>query len=162
MNIQGILILIALALVGIFAAVNWSVLAAPASVSLLVTRVEAPVGAILLVAMAILSALFLAYLLYLQTALVREQRLHAKALESQRASADQAEASRFDELRKYLAGELSGIETRLAETHAKTEATTRQEIADVANTVAAYLGEIDDRLERRLRAAPASDRARLT
>lgn len=146
MNIQGILIIVVIAFVAVFAIANWGILTTPAAVSLLFTSVQAPVGMIMLGAMALLAVLFLAYLLFLQTALVREQRRHAKTLQAQRDQADKAEAGRFDAMRTYLDGELKGLEGRL-QTHLSTsDATTRRELTDLANTVAAYLASIDDKL----------------
>ena len=64
--------------------------------------------------LAILTALFLGYVAYLQTTVILEWRRHAKELQTQRERADQAEASRFTELRAHLDTRLTELENSLA------------------------------------------------
>jgi len=126
MPLRTVALLIVLAAVALLAALNWSAFLAPTTLSLGFAQVQAPLGLIMLVLIAILTALFLAYLVYLQTTVLLESRRHAKELQAQRELADQAEASRFTELRGY-------IDSRLGE---------------VENSLGAQLGEMRDRLHR--------------
>jgi hypothetical protein len=126
MPLRTVVLLIVLAIVVAFAALNWSAFMAPTTLSLGVAQVQAPLGLIMLALVVILTALFLTYLVYVQTTVLLESRRHAKELQAQRVLADQAEASRFTELRTYL-------ETRLTE---------------MENSLSAQVGEMRDRLDR--------------
>ena len=126
MPLRSVLLLIVLAAIALFAALNWSAFLAPTTLSLGFAQVQAPLGLIMLGLIAILTAVFLGYLVYLQSTVLLESRRHAKELQAQRELADQAEASRFTELRAHLDSRLSEIE----------------------NSLSAQLGEMRDRLER--------------
>ena len=80
----------------------------------------------MLALLVVLTALFLLYVVYLQTTVILEWRRREKELQASRELADQAEASRFTELRVHL-------DTRLTE---------------IENSLAAQLGEMRDRLQR--------------
>jgi uncharacterized integral membrane protein len=143
MQLRTLLLVLALALTATFAAVNWSAFTAPTTLSLVFTAIEAPLGLIMLAITAVIAVLFLAFIVYLQTSVLLEARRHAKALEAQRQLADQAEASRFTELRSYL-------ETALAGQSAERQAVKAELLARVdqtGNSLAAYIGELEDRLE---------------
>jgi uncharacterized integral membrane protein len=114
MPLRTVVLLIVLALVAVFAALNWSAFMAPTTLSLGIAQVQAPLGLIMLALMAILTALFLTYLVYVQTTVLLESRRHAKELQAQRVLADQAEASRFTELRTYLESRLTELENSLS------------------------------------------------
>jgi uncharacterized integral membrane protein len=126
MPLRNVVLAVALVLVALFAALNWSVITAPTTLSLGFARVQAPLGLVLLALLAILTAVFLMYLVYLQTSVLLEHRRHARELEAQRQLADQAEVSRFTELRAH-------VDARLAE---------------VESSISAQLGELRDRLDR--------------
>ena len=115
-----------LLLVALFAALNWAAFTTPTALWLGVATVHAPLGLILLAMMVFLAAVFLGYVVYLQTSFLMEARRSARELQAQRGLADQAEASRFTELRAHLDTRLSEIESSLS----------------------AQLGEMRDRLER--------------
>jgi uncharacterized integral membrane protein len=145
MQLRTLLLVLALVLTAAFAAVNWSAFVAPTTLSLVFTTIEAPLGLIMLAITAVIAVLFLAFIVYLQTSVLLEARRHAKALETQRQLADQAEASRFTELRAFL-------ERELASNSAERQAVKAEVLARVdqaGNTLAAYIGELDDRLEGR-------------
>ena len=65
--------------------------------------------------------------------------------------ADQAEASRFTELRQYLEQEIAG----LREVQTASEGRLREEINTAANSLAAAVGEVDDRMARQFPTTPA-------
>jgi hypothetical protein len=114
MPLRTVVILVVLALVALFTALNWSAFIAPTTLSLGFAKVQAPLGLIMLALLAILTTLFLLYLVYLQTTVLLETRRHAKELQAQRELADQAEASRFTELRSHLDTRLTEIENSLS------------------------------------------------
>jgi uncharacterized integral membrane protein len=137
MQLRNVILLVVLAAVAVFAALNWSVIVAPTSLSLGFAQVQAPLGLVLLGMLAVLSALFLLYLVYLQTTVLLETRRHARELQAQRELADQAEASRFTELRTLLEARLDQLEREL-----------RGAIEQSGNSLSAYVGELGDRLDK--------------
>ena len=83
-----------------------------------------------------------------------------KEVKEQRALADTAAASRFTELRTFLEGELRRIEAQGAGSNGEFVARIEQsergmerKLAEATGTLSAYLGEIEDKLDRAL--APA-------
>ena len=128
MPLRTIVLLIILAVVALFAALNWSAFLAPTTLSLGFTQVQAPLGLLMLALLAAVTAVFLGYLVYLQTTALLESRRHAKELQAQRELADQAEASRFTELRSFIDSRLSEVE----------------------NSLGAQLGEMRGRMQDRL------------
>jgi uncharacterized integral membrane protein len=78
MPLRTVVLLVVLALIALFAALNWTAFVAPTTLSFGVAQVQAPLGLIMLGLLAILTALFLLYLAYLQTTVILEWRRHAK------------------------------------------------------------------------------------
>jgi hypothetical protein len=155
MKTRTFLLLLVLAAIVAFAALNWSTFIAPSTLSLGFASFEAPLGVIMLALLAALTLVFLGFIVYLQTSVLLDARRHARELQSQRELADQAEASRFTELRKFIEEELRKLAARDADaTHAlltridQVETGLRGALEDSNNTLAAYLGEIEDRIER--------------
>jgi hypothetical protein len=107
-------IVVLLALVALFALLNWSLITAPTTLSLGFAEVQAPLGLVLLGLLGLITAAFLFYVVYLQSTVLLETRRHARELEASRSLADQAEASRFTELRAYLEGRLREMEGSLS------------------------------------------------
>ena len=118
MNAPTLLLLVVLILVVIFAGVNWGVITAPTTVSLLVTDIQAPIGLIMFGLTILVSVLFLVFVAYLQTSVHLDTRRHSRELRAQRELADQAEASRFTELRGFLETELRQLAAQIAESRA--------------------------------------------
>jgi hypothetical protein len=91
-----------------------------------------------------------------QASVLVETRRMAKELSAQRTLADQAEASRFTDLRAYIDQVLqrdrpggAGIPVDLAARLDRIEAGLKAQ-AEHSNTLAATIGELDDRIERLL------------
>jgi len=137
MSIRSLLLIVFFVLVALFAAVNWSAFAAPTELSLVLGTVTAPVGVIMLCLMALLTIAFLTYAMFLQTSVLFESRRHAKEIQAQRELADKAEASRFTELRGYLATRIDALEQDL-----------KKHIDEHGNSLAAHIGEVEDRFSR--------------
>jgi uncharacterized integral membrane protein len=114
MPLRTVVLIVVFILVALFAALNWSAFLTPTTLSLGVAEVQAPLGLIMLALMAVMAALFLGYVVYLQSSMLLEARRHAKELQAQRELADHAEASRFSELRAYLETRLTQVENALA------------------------------------------------
>jgi uncharacterized integral membrane protein len=156
MHVRTIIISITILAIAALAALNWAALSAPASVSLGVASIEAPLGLIMLGLTTLLGAVFLAYVFYLHSSVMLEARRHNKEMTAQRELADKAEASRFTELRVFLEAQqqqelaaqkesAAALSARLDQLEKALEA--RAEQSD--NGIAAQIGELEDRLERR-------------
>lgn len=144
MRMRTLFLALVLLSVAVFVAVNWSAFTAPTRLSLLVTAVEAPVGLVMLGVVVLVVLAFGAYLVVWQSAILLESRRQTKELQVQRTLADQAEASRFTELRVIVHDELE----RLADRMTQALDALRAEIRDHANSLAATIAELDDRMQR--------------
>lgn len=155
MKIRTLLLLLVLGAIAAFAALNWGAFMAPTILSLGFAEVQAPLGLVMLGLLAFLTAVFLVFVTYLQTSVLLEARRHSRELKTQRELADQAEASRFTELRGFLEEELKKQADQTAETTAailarldQVERELRTAVEQSGNTLAACLGELEERLER--------------
>lgn len=158
---SGVLLFVVL-LIAALAALNWGVLAAPTVMSVGFMQVTAPLGLIMLGLTVLLGAFFVAYVVYLQSSVLLETRRHGKELQAQRELADKAEASRFTELRNFLEAQENAHMARNAERHAallarveQLEAAIRLRSEQTDNTLAAHIGQLEDRFDRRAPASPA-------
>jgi uncharacterized integral membrane protein len=154
MRARTLILVVLLAALALFAAINWQAFVAPTPLSLIVTQVQAPLGVIMLGFTVAIATAFLIFIVYMQAGVVLELRRQARALEAQRELADSAEASRFTELREYLARELSSLRSgtqpgnELQLKLDQLQRDLREEIHTAGNTLAAYIGELEERLER--------------
>lgn len=134
MKILTLFLLIVVVATAAFAALNWSAVVMPATLSLGVTFVQAPLGLVMLGLLAFLTSLLLVFMAYSKTSVFFKERRYAREMQTTRELAEQAEASRFTELREFLDVELkkqAGLE---------------------AESTAVLLARLD-RLERDLRSA---------
>jgi hypothetical protein len=152
---RAIVLFIGLGLVGLFALINWPAFAALTEINLLVTTVQAPLGLIMLGALAFLAVLFVSWALSLQATALMDSRRLGKDLQTQRELADKAEASRFVELRSFMSAELLRVSQASYEARAdllarmdRLQDESRGTLQDTANTLSAYIGELEDRMER--------------
>ena len=151
----GVLLFIVL-LIAALAALNWGILVTPVEMSVGFTHISAPLGLIMLGLTALLGVFFLVYVLYLQTTVLLDARRHTREMQAQRDLADKAEASRFTELRNFLEAQENTHMARNGERHAATlarieqlEAAIRQRADQTDNTVAAHIGQLEDRVDGR-------------
>ena len=135
--VRAIVFCLVLVFVGLFALINWGAFAALTPLSLGVTTVQAPLGLIMLGLLAFVCVLFTVWVVAMQATSLMDSRRQMKELQAQRALADTAEASRFTELRVELLARLDRL-----------QADTRVAVEQSGNSVAAHLGELEDRLER--------------
>lgn len=155
MHFRTVALAVLLALLALFAMLNWAAFMAPTALTLGFADVNAPLGLVMLVATGVVSAAFLLYILFQQGAMLLEARRTATELKDQRALADQAEASRFTELRTYLEAELRKLEAQgstaqqalLAGTETLAQGL-QHKLDESSRSVAAHLGEIEDKLDR--------------
>ncbi len=157
MNFRALAIAVVVAALGLFALLNWPAFTAPTALNLGFAEVNGPLGLIMLVASGVLVALFLVYIVFQQAGVIMEARRYAKELKSHRELADTAEASRFTELRAFLDGELRKIEAQgaastreLGARLERLELQLQEKLAESTRTLSAYVGEVDDKLDRLL------------
>ena len=155
MSLRTVMVVLVLAVLALFAALNWTAFMAPTTLSLVVATVHAPLGLIMLGFVGILTALFLAAVVYLQGTRLVDARRYARELQAQRELADRAEASRFTELRAFLDAELPKLRAQSTESLGRLEARLDKLDGDFGaalerteSAMAAYIGELENRVER--------------
>jgi len=139
MNFLSAIILAALFLLSVFTLANWSVLTEPTTLSFVAFDVEGPLGVILLGVTLVLVALFVLYALMLRTNMLMESRRHNQELQAQRKLAESAETSRFNALHTQVDARMDAAEQSL-----------KLAINEAANSLAALVGEMDDKVDRAL------------
>jgi len=153
--VRVLVLFLALLLMAVFTLLNWPAFVAPSALSLGFTTVQAPLPMLLLIGFVFISVWFVVWAVQLQGKAMLESRRQAKDLQVQRELADKAEASRFTELRGYLAAELArinqapddtrrAITTQLEQLHQEHRAA----LDEATNSLSAYIGQLEDRLER--------------
>jgi uncharacterized integral membrane protein len=142
-------------LLALFVAVNWTAFTTPTTLSMIFGTVQAPLGLVMLVVTGVVAAVFVTHALWLQGSVLLEARRMARELASQRQLADQAEASRFTELRTLIEARLDAVNSAIADDRTAHSAAIarlgdelRLAIEQAANGHAAQLGELQDRLSR--------------
>lgn len=155
MKLPTLLLLLILAAFLVFASLNWLVFVTPTELSLGFTTVQMPLGMIMLGLLIFVTALFLIFVVYLQTSTMLEIRRHSRELKASRDLADKAEASRFTELRNVLETEMAKQANLVAESRSAVLARVdrladelRSAIDESGNSLAACIGEIEDRLDQ--------------
>ena len=154
---RNITLVVILVLMGLFAWRNWSVFIDPRPLSLIFTEVQAPLGIVMLVILLILVVVYFLYTVGLEMTALNEAKRFAREILSTRRLADEAEASRFSDLKKWLEGELvsvkaeqpSGLASKLDQLMVrldKVEETLRDDFEKAGNTLAAYIGELEDQI----------------
>lgn len=156
MKLINFVVLIVLIALVIFASINWPAIMAPVPLSLLFTEAEAPLGLILLAATGILALLFLGFVVYMQSSTLMIRRKLNKEVEEQRKLANEAEASRFNELRIFLERELQKMTTQSDAIHQKVDtrlnevnAALNNKLEETGASLSAYIGELDNRLAKK-------------
>ena len=135
MRFRSLLVLVASGLAALFVVLNWRVFTGLVKLNLLLTSAEIPVGVVMLLLFAVGLLVLWNTLGRWQGTLLQEFRRQAKELQAQRLLAESAEASRFTELGALVREEIAKLRTELQETE---------------HSIAATLGEMDDRLRKSL------------
>jgi uncharacterized integral membrane protein len=154
MQLRTLLFVVVLSAIALFAALNWGAFMTPTTLSLAIATVQAPLGLIMLGFVAIIIALFLAFVVYLQGTVLLDSRRHAKQMQEQRELAEKAEASRLSELRAALDSGLARLGEQSAQSLERLEARLNKLDSDFGaalerteSAMAAYIGELDERLQ---------------
>jgi len=155
MKLHTAVVLLIAVVVAAFAALNWDTFIAPAKLSLGVTEVRASLGLVMLGLAAALAIIFLAFAVSLQAAALKESRRQAAGLRAARELAEKAEASRYTRLHEFIEEELTRLGRLIEENRSaaldrveRLEGELRTLIEQSGNTLAAYFGEYEDRLEK--------------
>lgn len=155
MRVRTLFLLIVLAAVSVFAALNWDTFSTPTSLSLAFGVIHAPLGLIMLGLVAFLTAVFVLFLIFMQSSAFVEVRRRERELQAARELADHAETSRFSKLQEILESKMQGVADLDRESRAevlarldKLESALSEAIDQSGNSLAAYIGEMEDRLER--------------
>lgn len=137
----GLFILLGLVLAA-FVAGNWGAFTTSTVLTLGVVDFTAPLGLLMLVALAIVALSFLATMALWQGRILAESRRNAREIAQHRALAENAEASRLTALRGQIAEDLQRLEARID----AAEAGVRSDVREGINSLAAMVGEMDERL----------------
>ena len=155
MRIRTIFLIIFIVIVAAFVALNVDEFTRSSVLSLGFTTVQVSLGLVMVLLLVVATLVFLGSTLLMQSTNLLETRKYARELNTQRDLADKAEASRFTELRHYLDAQATAEREREAVASAAVEQRfaahqkvllTRLDQSD--NTVAAHLGQLEDRLEQ--------------
>jgi hypothetical protein len=165
MKLRTVFLLLVLGVIAAFSALNWSAFITPTTLSLGLAEVQAPLGVIMLGVVGFLTAFFLVFVVYVQASALFDSRRHAQELQVNRELADKAEASRFTELRSFLEAELQlagrGTGSTVASNPAilarldQLEEKLLTAVEQSGNSLAASIGELEDRLERKEEQVPS-------
>ena len=156
MGLRTAVLLVVVLLIAALAALNWTLLVSPTLMSVGFMQVTAPFGLIMLGLTVLLGIFFVAYVVYLQSSILLETRRHTKEMQAQRDLADKAEASRFTELRNFLEAQEKQHMSHNADRHTallarieQLEASARSRAEQTDNSIAAHIGQLEDRFDRR-------------
>lgn len=148
-------------LVVVFSVLNWQAMTTPNTLSLGVAHVQAPLGLIMLAMVVVLAVGAALVLAVYRTRWLADVRRMEKDLHRQRELADKAELSRFVGLQTHLDARVDQLgrqleeqTNRLLQSLSKTHESAQQSATDEAQSLAAQLGELEDRLDRVLAVQP--------
>jgi uncharacterized integral membrane protein len=144
MRVRSIALIVAGLLAALFIVIYWSVFAQPASFYFVVGTISVPIGVVMLGLIALVTLGYAIFLGIWQGRVLMDYRRQSKELQTQRSLADDAEASRFTALSALLRAEMAKQDARLEAAFT----TLRNELKDTEHSIAATLGEMDDRQRR--------------
>jgi uncharacterized membrane protein YccC len=149
------IVLAALVVAGI-AALNWPEITRPGSTSFGVVATNVPLGVVMLTLIGIVLAVFLVSSAIQESRYLLEHRRHSRALQAQRELAENAEASRFTDLRQHLDSHLretrqrdSIVATEFEKTVMQSQRDLQKQLDQLNHTLATRLGDIEARLPAR-------------
>ncbi|CAN5216022.1 hypothetical protein BH10PSE16_BH10PSE16_19480 [soil metagenome] len=156
MRFRTVILVIAILLIAGFVALNVDEFTRVSVLSLGFTTIQVSLGLVMLALLIATLLIFLASTLYMQSKHVLEARTHTRELNVQRELADKAEVSRFTELRAFLEAQVvaeqqreTALGTVLADRFAQQQQVLLARMEQMDNALAAYMGELEERLMRR-------------
>ena len=155
MRTRTIFLILGLGLLAAFVVLNVDEFTRSSLLNLGFTSIQLPLGLVMLLLLLTCVLLFVATTLYIQSSNLIESRKHTREMTSQRELANKAEASRFTELRIYFEAQAHTALQRDAENARvfnerllQTQAALLHRLDQSDNATAAYIEELEDRLER--------------
>jgi uncharacterized integral membrane protein len=142
MRIRTIFLILFVVLVAALVALNVSEFTRVSQLNLGVATVAVPLGLVMLILLAVVTAGFLGVTLYMQSSNLIETRNYARELATQRELADKAEASRFTELRHFLDAQATAEQRR----EAAADGVLAERFAQQNSALSARLDQIDKAL----------------
>ena len=156
MKLRNLLLVVSLFLLTVFAIINWQAIMAPTDISLLFTKINAPLGLILIAITGLFILLFMGFVVYMQSSIIMSRQRLLRDLDAQRELANKAEASRFTDLQAFLQTNLMQLTEQGNSIHTKTETrlsaletSLKETVEQTGNSLSAYIGELEDRLENK-------------
>jgi uncharacterized integral membrane protein len=113
MTIRGFVYTLIVLLIGVFTVANWAVIMQPTALNLLVARIDAPLGVVMLLAIVVVLAIGFLLLELQRLSWNRQQQALQRELDRQRKLAEEAEASRLADLRALVANEAATLRDKL-------------------------------------------------
>ena len=114
MKLGSLLLLVVLAAIVAFAALNWGELSASRELSLGVAEVRLPLGLLLFSLLVVLTVLYLGFIVYLQAVAHLQSRRHARELQTSRKLAEEVESSRLADLKSTVLARIDRQESELS------------------------------------------------
>ena len=155
MRLIVLLLLLAFTATAALAFHNWPIFIAVNDLSLGFTTIQAPLMLVMLGTLIFITVLFLMNMVYLQSNSILETRRYSRELEANQEIVNEVEKSRFTELKNCFETELSKqneinveLKSELLARADLIESNFRTMIEQMENTLDAYIGELEDRLER--------------
>ncbi len=112
MRISNVLLVLIAAAIAMFAMLNWNTITTPAILDLGIATVQAPLGLVMLGLLILFVISALVFVVYAKTAGLFRERHHAREMQAAQNLAENAEESRFVDLRNLIAEELKALEER--------------------------------------------------
>lgn len=155
MSLRSFTIILLAVLLAAFTILNWEAMSAQTVLSLGLVEVQAPLGLLMLGMMLGVVAIAALLVALHQTQWLVDARRMEKDLRTQRELADKAELSRFTRLQEHLDAQLQQIreqlsqqEARLLEGVSRAQSAAQESLAEESRSLAAQLGELEDRVEQ--------------
>ncbi|MFN5347973.1 MAG: hypothetical protein ACK5A0_00270 [Polaromonas sp.] len=155
MRTKILLLVTGIVLLAVFAQLNVEEITRSSTLNLGFTSMQLPLGLLMLMLVVALALIFLVATIYMHSTQLIETRQYARELSAQRVLADQAETSRFTELRSYLQSQTALATNRETDTVTaldrrlvRTERLLLERLEQSDNSNAAYWGQHDDALLR--------------
>ena len=149
MKAVALTLVIAWLLLALLAALNWGELGAVRQLSLGIVSVPVSLATMVLGPAILLTMLYLIAVACMRFGAHLQARHHHRELQASRSLADDAEASRYTALRSFLEDESARharVTSDLLARLDRQEQELRTAIDHAGNTLAAYIGELEDRL----------------
>jgi uncharacterized integral membrane protein len=113
MTIRGFVYIVIALLIAVFTVANWSVITQATTLNLLVARIDAPLGIVMLLAIVFVMAVGLLLIELQRLSWSRQQQSLQREVDRQRKLAEDAEASRLADLRMLVQTEASTLRDKL-------------------------------------------------